>query len=132
MPGKAFVMAFVWSGWLIASVIAFLIVAYAGFFGMGVIGLMIWFVTARVDMEHDGVVGAGVSPGFLAQQLQDPLRDVACRASGASWPAVAREAVDTFLPLSRNRAYRLRLRRLPAVPDLEQGFSGLDQPMASP
>jgi len=70
MPGKAFVMAFVWSGWLIASVIAFLIVAYAGFFGMGVIGLMIWFVTARVDMEHDGVVGAGVSPGFLAQQLR--------------------------------------------------------------
>ena len=58
------------TSWLIASVIAFLIVAYAGFFGMGVIGLMIWFVTARVDMEHDGVVGAGVSPGFLAQQLR--------------------------------------------------------------
>jgi hypothetical protein len=63
MPGKAFVMAFVWSGWLIASVIAFMIVAYATFFGIGVIGLMIWFVT-------DGVVGAGVSPGFLAQQLR--------------------------------------------------------------
>lgn len=70
MPGKAFVMAFVWSGWLIASVIAFMIVAYAGFFGIGVIGLMIWFVTARVDMEQDGVVGAGVSPGFLAQQIK--------------------------------------------------------------
>ena len=70
MPGKAFVMAFVWSGWLIASVIAFMIVAYAGFFGVAVIGLMIWFVTARVDMEQDGVVGAGVSPGFLAQQLR--------------------------------------------------------------
>ena len=62
MPGKAFVMAFVWSGWLIASVIAFMIVAYASFFGVGLIGLMIWFVTARVDMEQDGVVGAGVSP----------------------------------------------------------------------
>jgi hypothetical protein len=70
MPGKAFVMAFVWSGWLIASVIAFLIVAYASFFGIGVIGLMIWFVAARVDMEQDGVVGAGVSPGFLAQQVR--------------------------------------------------------------
>ncbi|GEP56110.1 hypothetical protein [Reyranella soli] len=70
MPGKAFVMAFVWSGWLIASVIAFMIVAYASFFGVGVIGLMIWFVTARVDMEQDGVVGAGVSPAFLAQQLR--------------------------------------------------------------
>ena len=70
MPGKAFVMAFVWSGWLIASVIAFMIVAYASFFGVAVIGLMIWFVTSRVDMEQDGVVGAGVSPGFLAQQLR--------------------------------------------------------------
>jgi hypothetical protein len=70
LPGKAFVMAFVWSGWLIASVIAFMIVAYASFFGIGVIGLMIWFVTARVDMEQDGVVGAGVSPGFLAQQVK--------------------------------------------------------------
>ena len=70
MPGKSFVMAFVWSGWLIASVIAFMVVAYASFFGVGVIGLMIWFVTARLDMEQDGVVGAGVSPGFLAQQLK--------------------------------------------------------------
>ena len=70
MPGKAFVMAFVWSGWLIASVIAFMIVAYASFFGVGLIGLMIWFVTARVDMEQDGVVGAGVSPSFLAQQVK--------------------------------------------------------------
>ena len=70
MPGKAFVMAFVWSGWLIASVIAFMIVAYASFFGVAVIGLMIWFVTSRVDMEQDGVVGAGVSPAFLAQQLR--------------------------------------------------------------
>ena len=70
MPGKAFVMAFVWSGWLIAAVIAFMIVAYASFFGVGVIGIMIWFVTARVDMEDDGVVGTGVSPGFLAQQVR--------------------------------------------------------------
>ena len=71
MPGKSIVMAFVWSGWLIASVIAFMIVAYAGFFGVGVIGLMIWFVSARIDTEHEGgVVGAGFTPGFLAQQLR--------------------------------------------------------------
>ena len=71
MPGKAIVMAFVWSGWLIASVIAFMIVAYTSFFGVGVIGLMIWFVTARVDMEDEGnIVGSGFSPGFLAQQVK--------------------------------------------------------------
>src|ERR1700704_5574762 len=83
MPGKAFVMAFVWSGWLIASVIAFMIVAYAGFFGVAVIGLMIWFVTARVDMEQDGVVGAGVSPGFLAQQVR--TRAEMSAAERAAW-----------------------------------------------
>lgn len=71
MPGKSIVMAFVWSGWLIAGVIAFMIVAYAGFFGVGVIGLMIWFVSTRVDTEHEGgVVGAGLTPGFLAQQIR--------------------------------------------------------------
>ena len=71
MPGKAFIMAFVWSGWLIVSVIAFMIVAYASFFGMGVIGLMIWFVTTRVDMEDEtNVVGSGFSPGFLAHQVK--------------------------------------------------------------
>jgi hypothetical protein len=71
MPAKSVVMAFVLSGWLIASVVAFMIVAYAGCFGMGVIGLMIWFVSARVDMEQDGgVVGAGFSPGFLAHQVR--------------------------------------------------------------
>ena len=70
MPGKSFVMAFVWSGWLIATVIAFMIVAYTSFFGIGVIGLAIWFVCTRVDLEDDdGVIGAGFSPGFLASQL---------------------------------------------------------------
>jgi hypothetical protein len=71
MPGKSIVMAFVWSGWLIASVIAFMIVAYAGFFGVAVIGLMIWFVSTRVDGENEGdIVGAGLTPGFLAQQVR--------------------------------------------------------------
>lgn len=71
MPTKSIVMAFVLSGWLIAIVIAFMIVAYASFFGIAVIGLMIWFVSTRVDSENEGgVVGAGFSPGFLAQQVR--------------------------------------------------------------
>ena len=71
LPGKAVVMAFVWSGWLIATVIAVMIVAYASFFGVAVIGLMIWFVSARVDMEdEENVVGSSFSPGFLAQQVR--------------------------------------------------------------
>jgi hypothetical protein len=70
MPGKSIVMAVVLSGWLIATVIAFMIVAYAGFFGIGVVGLMIWFVSTRVDLEQEGAVGVGVSPGFFARQVR--------------------------------------------------------------
>jgi hypothetical protein len=69
MPGKSIVMAVVLSGWLIATVIAFMIVAYAGFFGIGVVGLMIWFVSTRVDLEQEGWLGIGVSPGFFARQV---------------------------------------------------------------
>ncbi|MBM3650749.1 MAG: hypothetical protein FJX11_23480 [Alphaproteobacteria bacterium] len=67
---KSIVMASVWSGWLVVSVVAFLIVAYTSFFGVGVVGLMIWFVAARVELEDEPVVGVGVSPGFLAQQMR--------------------------------------------------------------
>src|SRR6266851_6208121 len=70
MPGKSIVMAVVLSGWLIAAVIAFMIVAYASFFGVGVVGLMIWFVSTRVDLEQEGAVGIGVSPGFFARQVR--------------------------------------------------------------
>ena len=71
MPGKSIVMAFVLSAWLIASVIAFMIVAYATFFGIAVIGLMIWFVASRVEMEQDGgLASSGFSPEFFAHQMR--------------------------------------------------------------
>jgi hypothetical protein len=70
MPGKSIVMAVVLSGWLIAGVIAFMIVAYASFFGIGLVGLMIWFVSTRADLEQEGAVGVGVSPGFFARQVR--------------------------------------------------------------
>jgi hypothetical protein len=70
MPMKSIVMAFVLSGWLIAAVAAGLIVAYTSFFGVAVLGVLVWFVSARVDQERDGAVGAGVTPGFLARQFR--------------------------------------------------------------
>jgi hypothetical protein len=70
MPIKSIVMAIVLSGWLIAGVIAFMIVAYTSFFGIAVIGLMIWFVCTRVDLEQEGTAGVGVSPGFFARQVR--------------------------------------------------------------
>jgi len=70
IPGKSIVMAVVLSGWLIAAVVAFMIVAYTSFFGIGVVGLMIWFVSTRVDADQEGAVSVGVSPGFFARQVR--------------------------------------------------------------
>ena len=70
MPIKSIVMAFVLSGWLIAAVVAAMIIAYTTFFGVAVIGVIVWYVSARVDQERDGAVGIGVTPGFMARQFQ--------------------------------------------------------------
>lgn len=68
MPAKSIVMAFVLSGWLIALVLAALVVAYTSFFGIAVIGVFILAISVTLDRERDGAVGAGLTPGFLAQQ----------------------------------------------------------------
>ena len=41
-------------------------------FGIAVVGIVIWFVSARMDLEQDGAgaVGVGISPGFIAQQVK--------------------------------------------------------------
>ena len=69
MPAKSIVMAFVLSGWLIALVTAGLIVAYTGFFGVAVLGLLILCFSVIVDQDRDGAVGTGVTPGFFAKQV---------------------------------------------------------------
>ncbi len=74
MPLKSMVMAFVYSGWLIATGFAFMIVAYASFFGIAFIGVFIWFIGTCMDQDRDGAVGAGVTPGFLARQFQARAR----------------------------------------------------------
>ena len=70
MPAKSIVMAFVLSGWLIVLIVAGLIVAYTGFFGLAVLGLVVLCLSVIVDQERDGAVGTGVTPGFLAQQFR--------------------------------------------------------------
>ena len=70
MPAKSIVMAFVLSGWLIVLIIAGLIITYAGFFGLAVLGLVVLCLSMIVDQERDGAVGAGVTPGFFARQVQ--------------------------------------------------------------
>ncbi|MBI3198913.1 MAG: hypothetical protein HYZ40_15685 [Rhodospirillales bacterium] len=70
MSGRSILIAIGLSGWLLVSIAAFMTVAYAGFFGIGVIGLLMWFICTIVDLEIDGAVGGGMSPNFLAHQVK--------------------------------------------------------------
>lgn len=70
MSGRSILIAIGLSGWLVVSIVAFMTVAYAGFFGIGVIGLLMLFICTIVDLEIDGAVGGGISPGFLAHQVK--------------------------------------------------------------
>lgn len=70
MPAKSVVMAIVLSGWLIAAVFAALVVAYTSFFGIGVIGIMLWFVCAQVELEEDGPVGNASAVSLFALQIR--------------------------------------------------------------
>ncbi len=70
MPAKSIVMAVVLSGWLVALVMAGLIVAYTSFFGVAALGVVILCFSVIVDQDRDGAVGAGLTPGFLAQQFR--------------------------------------------------------------
>jgi hypothetical protein len=70
MPAKSFVMAFVLSGWLVALVVAGLIIAYTSFFGVAVLGVLILCFSVIVDQDRDGAVGTGITPGFIAHQIK--------------------------------------------------------------
>ena len=70
MPGKSIVMAVVLSGWLIAAVLAFLVVAYTSFFGIGVIGILLWFICTQVELEEEGPIGTGSTASLLAPQIR--------------------------------------------------------------
>ena len=70
MSGKSIVMAAVLSGWLIAAVLAFLVVAYTSFFGIGVIGILLWFICTQVELEEEGPVATGSTASLLVTQVR--------------------------------------------------------------
>ena len=68
MSGKFIVNAIAVVGWLIASVVAYAIVVLAGFFGVGLIGLLIVFAATQFDLESNGPASGGLNLGFLRVQ----------------------------------------------------------------
>jgi hypothetical protein len=60
-------MAIALSAWLLASVVAFLIVAYTSFFGVAFIGLVICYVSAQFELDGDRPVGSATMSLLGAQ-----------------------------------------------------------------
>ena len=52
-PGKTILLAVAAVGWLLASLLAFAIVALFGFFGVGLIGIFIWFTCTQSELHAE-------------------------------------------------------------------------------
>jgi FtsH-binding integral membrane protein len=68
MHGRTIALAVAACGWLVASLIAFVLVASFGFFAIGLIGLLLWFICVRIDLEKDAAVGSGWTPHLIGSQ----------------------------------------------------------------
>jgi hypothetical protein len=68
MHGRTIALAVAACGWLVASLIAFVLVVSLGFAGVGLIGLLVWFVCVRIELEKDAAVGSGWTPHLIGSQ----------------------------------------------------------------
>ena len=57
MSARSILIAIALSAWLLASVVAFFIVADMSFFGVAFIGLVICYVSAQFELDGDRPVG---------------------------------------------------------------------------
>ena len=95
MCGKSIVVAIADCGWLVSSLLAFLFVTYTGFFGIGVIGLLLWFVCIRIELEADAPVGGAFDTSLMASQVKAE-RSRAERAAARSENALAVQSARFF------------------------------------
>jgi hypothetical protein len=70
MPGKFIVNAIAVVGWLVASLVAFATVVLVGFFGIGLIGLLIMFIATQFELDSDAPVSGGINSDLLARQVR--------------------------------------------------------------
>jgi hypothetical protein len=62
--------------------LAMALVARVGFLGVGIIGVLTWFVCVRLELEKDAAVGNVMTTGLYAQQMR--ARDAMTRAEKAA------------------------------------------------
>jgi hypothetical protein len=94
MPGRMIALAIAACGWLGAGLIAVMLVASAGFGVICVIGLMVWFVAARIDSRRDDPLRTRMAPHLMASQRERFEDDVS-----ATWypePSLAQQTVRGF------------------------------------
>lgn len=56
-------------GWLVASVFAIAIVTLFGFFGVGFLGLLLWFICTQIELESDGSAGLFAAQARAKQDM---------------------------------------------------------------
>ncbi len=57
MSGRTTLIAITVGAWLFASLLVMALVAYVGFFGVGLVGLLFWFICTRIELEVEAYVG---------------------------------------------------------------------------
>ena len=70
MNARFVVLAIVALGWLVASLLAFMFVATFTFGGVAVIGLALWFVCTRIELEKDATAGSAWTPELIARSKE--------------------------------------------------------------
>ena len=50
--------------------LAFLAYRVVGFLGVGILGVLICFISVRVDLEKEGAIGGGLAAGLYAEQAR--------------------------------------------------------------
>ena len=97
MHGRTIALAVAAVGWLVAGLIVFVLVASVGFAAIGVIGLLLWFISVRIDLEKDAAVGSGWTPHLIVSQHE--ARERMSDEERASWrheQSLALESVRFF------------------------------------
>ena len=126
MYGRTLVLAVAACGWMVASLLAFVLVSSFSFFGIGLIGLLLWFVCVRMDLEKDAAIGSGWTPGLIqtqyeARQKMSDEQRAAYRHQQALGAQVAALLQASGHGAGPDRRGRLRL--VPSLGFAEDGFA---------
>ena len=68
--GRGFLIGVGVLGWLAAAALALWLVWRTGFLGIALIGVAIWFICIRVELEKEGAVGHELTPTLFAEQIK--------------------------------------------------------------